>query len=225
MFRSTWTILRELMLSLAKATILWNWSVKIHRYMTCGVVATRISGCGVCTVCRVVYGWIAWCLTKDGKKLSFHLPLILETIWNLSWNRVPVVRIIESDSFWSVVTSLSCRYVKSILMTDIVLILNPSPTFWLRPDSFRKEFGHNRQTDMIQWSSHLQSCTRSRVLPGRASSLDALPMQHWLHSVHIALWQHSITRALYQATDHMRRSALLLRLQYVNVRNFLNELL
>ena len=42
------------MLSLAKATILWSRSVKIHRYMTCGVVATSISGCDVCTVCRVV---------------------------------------------------------------------------------------------------------------------------------------------------------------------------
>ena len=30
MFRSNWTILRELMLNLAKATILWNWSVKIY---------------------------------------------------------------------------------------------------------------------------------------------------------------------------------------------------
>jgi len=48
-FRSNWTILSELMLSPAKATILWNWSVKIHHYMICGVVATSISGCGVCT--------------------------------------------------------------------------------------------------------------------------------------------------------------------------------
>ena len=54
MFRSSWTILRELMLSLAKATILWNWSVKIHRYMICGVVATSISGCDECTACRIV---------------------------------------------------------------------------------------------------------------------------------------------------------------------------
>ena len=53
MFRFNWTILRE-MLSHAKATILWNYSVKIHRYMTCGVVATFISGCDVCTACRVV---------------------------------------------------------------------------------------------------------------------------------------------------------------------------
>jgi len=44
----------ELMLRLAKAIILWNWSVKIHPYMICGVVATSISGCDVCTVCRVV---------------------------------------------------------------------------------------------------------------------------------------------------------------------------
>jgi hypothetical protein len=42
------------MLSLAKATILWNLSVKIHRYMICGVVVTNISGCGVCSACRVV---------------------------------------------------------------------------------------------------------------------------------------------------------------------------
>jgi hypothetical protein len=55
MFRSNWTILRDVMLSLAKATVLWNWSVKIHRYMICGVVATSISGCDVCTVCRVPY--------------------------------------------------------------------------------------------------------------------------------------------------------------------------
>jgi hypothetical protein len=54
MFRSNWTILRELMLSLAKATIMWSWSVKIHRYMIFGVVATSISGCGVWTACRVV---------------------------------------------------------------------------------------------------------------------------------------------------------------------------
>jgi len=54
MFRSDWTICRELMLSLAKATILFILSVKIHPYMICGVVVTSISGCGVCTVCRVV---------------------------------------------------------------------------------------------------------------------------------------------------------------------------
>ena len=54
MFWSNWTILRELMLSLAKATIMWSWSAKIHRCMICGVVATSISGCGVCTACRVV---------------------------------------------------------------------------------------------------------------------------------------------------------------------------
>ena len=53
-FRSNWTILRERMPSLAKATMLWNWSVKIHLYMTCGVVATSISGCDVCAACRVV---------------------------------------------------------------------------------------------------------------------------------------------------------------------------
>ena len=55
MFRSNWTILRERMLSLAKATILWNWSVSIHLYMKCGVVATSISGCDVCTACRVAF--------------------------------------------------------------------------------------------------------------------------------------------------------------------------
>ena len=60
MFRSNWTILRERILSLAKATILWNWSVKnIHRYMICGVVATSISGCYVCTACRVVAHYTA----------------------------------------------------------------------------------------------------------------------------------------------------------------------
>jgi hypothetical protein len=35
MFRSNWTILRKPVLSLAKATILWNWSVKVHCYMIC----------------------------------------------------------------------------------------------------------------------------------------------------------------------------------------------
>jgi len=28
--------------------------VELHRYMICGVVATSISGCDVCTACRVV---------------------------------------------------------------------------------------------------------------------------------------------------------------------------
>ena len=28
--------------------------MKVHRYMICGVVATSISGCDVCTACRVV---------------------------------------------------------------------------------------------------------------------------------------------------------------------------
>jgi len=28
--------------------------VKVHRYMICGVAATSISGCDVCTACRVV---------------------------------------------------------------------------------------------------------------------------------------------------------------------------
>jgi hypothetical protein len=54
MFRSNWTILRERMLSLAKATILWNWSVKVHRFMICCVVATSVSGCDVCTAWSVV---------------------------------------------------------------------------------------------------------------------------------------------------------------------------
>jgi hypothetical protein len=59
MFRSNWNILRELMLTLAKATIMWSWPVKIHRYMICGVVATSISGCGVCTACRVVWDFFS----------------------------------------------------------------------------------------------------------------------------------------------------------------------
>ena len=59
MFRSNWTILREHLLSLAKVTILWNWSVKVRRYMICGVVATSISGCDVCTAYRVVCDWVA----------------------------------------------------------------------------------------------------------------------------------------------------------------------
>jgi len=28
--------------------------VKVHRFMICGVVATSISGCDVCSACRVV---------------------------------------------------------------------------------------------------------------------------------------------------------------------------
>jgi len=28
--------------------------VKVHRYMTCGVVTTSISGCDVCTACLVL---------------------------------------------------------------------------------------------------------------------------------------------------------------------------
>ena len=61
-FRSNWTIHRERMLSLVKATILW--SAKVHRYMIWGVVVTSISGCGVCTACRVV-------CSRSKKKLNF----------------------------------------------------------------------------------------------------------------------------------------------------------
>jgi len=32
--------------------------VKVHRYMICGVVATSIWGCDVCTVCRVVCDYL-----------------------------------------------------------------------------------------------------------------------------------------------------------------------
>jgi hypothetical protein len=75
MFRYNWTILRERMLSLTKATILWNWSVKIHRYMICGVVARSISGCDVCTACRVVWWKESWCYQNERynnkKKYSF----------------------------------------------------------------------------------------------------------------------------------------------------------
>jgi hypothetical protein len=49
MFRSTWTILRELILSLVNVTLLYNFSVKIRYYKFCIVVATCVSGCGVCT--------------------------------------------------------------------------------------------------------------------------------------------------------------------------------
>jgi len=65
MFRSNWTILKKRMLSLAKATILWNLSVKVHRYMICGVVATSISGCDVCIACRVV-------CTQHGTQYTHH---------------------------------------------------------------------------------------------------------------------------------------------------------
>ena len=47
MFRSTWTIIREPMLSLAKVTILWRQSVKIRRYMFSSVVVKSVSSCGV----------------------------------------------------------------------------------------------------------------------------------------------------------------------------------
>ena len=63
MFRSKWSILRDRMLSLAKATILWNWSVKVHRYMICGVVTTSISGSDVYTaLCCTQHGtqYTAW---------------------------------------------------------------------------------------------------------------------------------------------------------------------
>jgi len=43
MFRSNWTILREHLLTLAKVTILWKQSVKVHLYMLCGVVLANIS--------------------------------------------------------------------------------------------------------------------------------------------------------------------------------------
>ena len=69
MFRSKCTILRELMLSLVKATIMWNRSVKIYRYMICGVVATSISGCDVCTVCRVVCDC---CFTLHDTQYTHH---------------------------------------------------------------------------------------------------------------------------------------------------------
>ena len=54
MFRSNWTIIREHFQSLAKVTILWNPSVKVYHYMLCGAVVANISGCEVCTACRVV---------------------------------------------------------------------------------------------------------------------------------------------------------------------------
>ena len=47
MFRSNWTILREPMPSLAKVTILWNFSVKIHHYTFSRVVVKNVSSCGV----------------------------------------------------------------------------------------------------------------------------------------------------------------------------------
>jgi len=58
MFRSNWTILREHLRSLAKVTILWNQSEKLHSYMLCGVVVANISACDVCTACRVVCDFI-----------------------------------------------------------------------------------------------------------------------------------------------------------------------
>lgn len=133
--------------------------------------------------------------------------MILETVWNLSWNRARSSGSLNRIVFYLFLLPLTRRYVQSSLLIDIVLIFNPSPKFLLRPDSFRKQFGPSRQTDMIQWPTHLQSRTHSRILPSRASSPHALPMQRWLHSVHIALWQHSITRALYRTTGQIRTTS------------------
>jgi hypothetical protein len=102
MFWSTWTILRECMLSLAKATILWNWSVKIHRYMTCGVVATTISGCGVCTVCRVVCDWTAH---------STHI-----TTWNICCHNT--ANHITMYFYWSIPQNCSFSKVQHKLPED-----------------------------------------------------------------------------------------------------------
>ena len=63
------------MLSLAKATILWNLSVKIHRYMICGVVATSISDCGVvyCVLCSV----------RQGTAIKKCISTLMYTVWHV----------------------------------------------------------------------------------------------------------------------------------------------
>jgi hypothetical protein len=55
MFRSIWTIFREPMPTLAEVTILWNQSVKIHRYMFSNVVV-KLFQAMVCIECRAVQG-------------------------------------------------------------------------------------------------------------------------------------------------------------------------
>jgi hypothetical protein len=42
--------------NLAKVTVFVELSVKIHRYKFCSVVATCVSGCGVCTGCCAARG-------------------------------------------------------------------------------------------------------------------------------------------------------------------------
>lgn len=139
---------------------------------------------------------MTWCLTKDGGKIKFLPPIDSRKSLKSQLKSCTVARITESDRFDLFLLPLTRRYVQSSLLTDIVLIFNPSPKVWLRPDSFRKQFGPNRQTDMIQWPTRLRSRTHSRILPSRASSLHALPMQRWLHSVHIALATFHHSRAV-----------------------------
>jgi hypothetical protein len=111
MFRSNRTILRERMLSLAKVTILWNWSVKIHRYMICRVVATSISGCDVCTECpskqnlQLAIAGVAVFRKSTEFPSDFHLHQVIAICqpsfiaWSLStfsWQTVHTTRRITS---------------------------------------------------------------------------------------------------------------------------------
>ena len=55
MFRPNWTILKERMLSLAKAKILWNWSVKVHRYMIrYAALWQQVFQAVMCVLCAVL---------------------------------------------------------------------------------------------------------------------------------------------------------------------------
>jgi hypothetical protein len=95
MFRSNWTIRRELKLSLAKATILWNWSVKMHRYVLrcCGNKYFRL--------------WCVYCVpfsvrrsrTLKGTPKSAAVRLLRLRVWIPpgSWMSVSSERCVLSD--------------------------------------------------------------------------------------------------------------------------------
>jgi hypothetical protein len=153
MFRSNWTILRERMLSLAKATILWNWSVKIHLYMICGVVATSISGCDVFTACRVVCDCSFLCFLWGGNWIFtefsckwFYFIVRSEIVSDLrlsqaSWD-VKLCRWVTSKRR----TPLPCNTVSSAedrILVDTAAAINR--IFILTQDGSSQSFLHQRR--------------------------------------------------------------------------------
>ena len=80
MFRSTWTIFREPIPSLAKATFLWNYLVKIHRYMFSTVAVKSVSSCGVyCVPCSV---WLTHCTHCTAHNTHHSLKhFLLQNLW------------------------------------------------------------------------------------------------------------------------------------------------